>query len=229
MTQLWKRPGTRLLLALGILLLLTFALAYWWLGNLAHEIAGLVLLVVLLRHLLNNLTWWKQLGRGRWTARRALTTALTLCLAVDLLALAGTSIVISESLFALLPFPPSFGLREVHWFAAFWMVPLAGLHIGMNASRIGRFAGQALGLTLSAPLRLVLWAIGAGLAWAGLSSGAVLGLWPRLAFQYSLAMWDFNAAVLPFFLHWVAVLGLFVFAGAIVTRGLERVPVRAAA
>ena len=71
--------------------------------------------------------------------------------------------------------------------------------------------------------RTRVWAVlGGGCALAlavqGYLSASVLGLWSRLSFQYSLAMWDFNEAVLPFFGHWLAVIGLFAVLGYVSLR-----------
>ncbi|GGB26984.1 DUF4405 domain-containing protein [Allosediminivita pacifica] len=218
----WKRPGTRLWLALLTLALLVFCFAYWWLGNLAHEIAGTVMLLALSRHILNNRFWWRQLRAGRWTAERAVTTALTLLVALDVLVLLGTSLAISQSLLAALPRPALFTLREVHWFAAYWLIPLAALHLGLNTGRIGRLLRQVGLPATPRALRLGLCALLCLVALQGLASGGLLGLWPRLGFRYSLAMWDFNAAVWPFFLHWGAVIGLFAGIGLVLASATRR-------
>ncbi|WP_417209799.1 DUF4405 domain-containing protein [Antarctobacter sp.] len=214
MSRFWKKPGPRLMLALVALLLTGFALSYWWLGNLVHEVAGTVAIIVLLRHVLNNRAWWRQLGRGRWDLRRVLSAALTLLLAVNALVLAATSLAVSETLFSALNLPTLYVLREVHWFSAYWMIALAGLHLGMNGHRIKAYLSRLGALDpVSRPVRWAAILLWIAVAVQGVASGGALGLWPRLSFRYSLAMWDFNASVLPYFLHLGAFVGLFALLG----------------
>ncbi|WP_372836594.1 DUF4405 domain-containing protein [Puniceibacterium confluentis] len=209
-----KGPGPRLMLALAALVLTGFALSYWWLGNVVHEVAGTVAIIVLLRHVLNNGAWWRRLGRGRWDKRRVLSTVLTLLLALDALVLCITSVVVSETLFAALNLPGIFVLREIHWFSAYWMMALAGLHLGLNGHRIKTHLARLGALRPTPrPLRWAAILLWFAVALQGVASGGVLGLWPRLSFRYSLAMWDFNASVLPYFLHLGAFVALFAMLG----------------
>ncbi len=206
----WRSPSARLGLVAVMLALLAFCFSYWWQGNLWHEVAGTLVLTFILRHVLNN-GWWWRLARGRWTLARAVASVLTLLLALDVLVVTLTSLAISRSLS--LPLPGTFTLREIHWFAAWWMVALVGVHLGLNAGRVARFLRWSM---LPAAGRAALGMAALGLAVQGVFSGAILGLWPRLMFRYSLAMWDFNASVLPFFGHWIAVVMLF----AVIGRGI---------
>ncbi|MGN7871411.1 DUF4405 domain-containing protein [Paracoccus sp. 22332] len=220
MTRLrWTRPAPRLLLDSAILVLLLVAFAYWWQGNLAHEIVGTIFFVLLIRHLVNNGRWWSAARRGPYDFRRAMSLILTLLLAASMAVLLLTSLAISQSLFAFLPQPGLFTMREMHWFSAYWIMAIVGLHLGLNLGRITgllRSIGWITGRTR-------VWAVLGGLcalalAVQGYLSASVLGLWSRLSFQYSLAMWDFNEAVLPFFGHWLAVIGLFAVLGYVSLR-----------
>lgn len=215
----WTRPSPRLLLDSSILILLLAAFAYWWQGNLVHEIIGTLFFVLLVRHLVNNGQWWSAIRRGRYDLRRIMSLALTLLLAASMAVLMLTSLAISQSLFAFLPQPGLFTMREMHWCSAYWIMAIVGLHLGLNWTRI-------TGL-----LRNVGWSIGSSRTWMviglfcalaiviqGYFSASVLGFWPRLAFQYSMVMWDFNESVLPFFGHWLAVIGLFAVIGHAVLR-----------
>lgn len=215
----WGRPATRLLLDGAILVLLLVAFAYWWQGNLVHEIIGTLFFVLLIRHLLNNGRWWSAIPRGPYDPRRRVSLILSLLLAASMAVLFLTSLAISQSLFTFLPQPGLFTVREVHWFSAYWVMAIVGLHLGLNWSRVtallrnnGWLKGRtrvwtALGLFC-----------GLALATQGVFSAFVLGLWPRLLFSYSMTMWDFNEAVLPFFGHWLAVIGLFAMIGYVALR-----------
>ena len=206
MTLRWTRPIPRLLLDGAMLLCLLLAFAYWWLGNTVHEAAGTLFLLIVLRHVANNLLWWKGLRSSRMTLQRALNLLLGLLLSVTLVVLLVSSLAVSRSLAGWLPVPRIFLMQEVHWFAAYWAIALAALHIGVNWNRIAALLRAAIRRPVPRWAELLAWGIGVAGALQGIASGTVLGLWPRLGFRYSLSMWDFNASVLPFFLHWGAAL-----------------------
>lgn len=203
------RVALRLALDTAALVLLLLAFAYWWLGNAAHEAFGTALFALLARHLLSNRTWWASLRRGRYDLRRIVGACLTFCLAGAMTVLLITSLAISRTTFAWLPLPGSFALREAHMFAAYWVMALIGLHLGLNWQRVTMLAAR---VGASGPL----WrwggiVLGAMVALQGLRSAATMDLWTRLRFDYSLLMWDFNSRAMEFLGHWLAIVTLFAF------------------
>ena len=216
-----KTPLMRLIVDGGATVLLMLTLAYWWLGNLTHELAGTAVFVLLGRHLVNNSHWWGTLRKGRYDLRRRIGLVLTLLLAAAMAVLLATSLANSRSLFVWLPVADSTTLGEIHMFAAYWVMVVVGLHIGLNWNRVTV-------LLRNAGLRNALWVwIGwaAGLAFAiqGLRSAAVMDLWTRLRFDYSLVMWDFNEQTAAFFGHWLAIIALFAVAMQFAMLGMGRI------
>jgi len=202
----WTRPLPRLILDGAMLTGLLLAFAYWWLGNGVHEAAGAVFLVLVLRHVANNLFWWKGLRRGPPDVQRALNLVLGLLLSATLVILLASSVAISHSLAAWLPMPRIFAMQDLHWSAAYWTIALAALHMGVNWTRIAALLRGINGQRLPFQAGLAAWCAAIAMAVRGISSGTELGLWPRLRFANALSMWDFNQSVLPFFLHWAAAL-----------------------
>jgi hypothetical protein len=120
-----------------------------------------------------------------------------------------TSVVISKSVFELLPIPDSIYLRDVHWFAAYWVMVIVGVHLGLHWSRVMAMMRTTLRLSPRNFARTSVLRIAAALlAGFGAWSFSVLGVWGKLTFTYSLDFWDFTAAVTPFFGHWAGVVSL---------------------
>ncbi len=92
----------RLLLGLGIAGLLVFCLSYWWLGNIAHELAGTAMFLLLAVHIALNRWWYGTIPRALRKMRNALNVIATVLLAVAMVVLLVTSVLISNALAAFL-------------------------------------------------------------------------------------------------------------------------------
>ncbi|MEO8686080.1 MAG: DUF4405 domain-containing protein [Devosia sp.] len=204
-----KTPIYRLLLPIGMAALLLLSLAYWWLDNVPHEIFGTGLFVLIAWHISMNRSWFTNLFRGRYNGRRIFTVLLHVLLIVNMAVLLMTSIIISKSVLALLPLPKSTFLRQIHWFTAYWVMIVVGIHLGLHWTRVMMLLRSMLGLSSgSAPRTWVLRVAALVLAVFGVWSFLVLGVWGKLTFTYSLDFWDFTASVTPFFGYWSGVIGL---------------------
>jgi hypothetical protein len=199
----------RLLLPGAMAILLLLSLAYWWLENVPHEIFGTAMFALLAYHIVVNRFWFKNLFRGRYDARRVFIVALQLLLIVNMIILLVTSIAISKSLFSAFPIPYSNYMREVHWFSAYWVMVIVGIHLGLHWARIMALSRSILRLSsTNAPGTWLLRVAAALLAGVGVWSFSVLGVWNHLTFTYSLDVWNFKTSVTPFFGHWAAVVAL---------------------
>ncbi|WP_244471162.1 DUF4405 domain-containing protein [Rhizobium ecuadorense] len=200
---------TRLLLPGFMAVLLLLSLAYWWLDNLPHELFGTALFTLLAWHLAVNRLWFKNLFRGRYDGRRVVTALLHLLLGANMLVLVITSAIISKSVFAPLPIPDSIYLRDIHWFSAYWVMIVVGVHLGLHWTRVLAMVRSSMGAMQND--RVGSWPlhIAAIVATAfGVWSVMVLGVLAKLTFTYSLDFWDFTASVTPFFGHWAGVVAL---------------------
>lgn len=189
--------------------LLLLGLAYWWLDNLVHELAGTAMFMLLVRHLFINRTWFKQLRRVRYDVRRALVLILHAIVAASMAVLFITSLVISRTVFVFLPLPELPYLREIHWFSAYWVVVIVGIHLGTHWHRVMALTAPILRAFSSRWLAMSLRLLAIGGAAYGLWSFGALGVGGKLTFTYGLDFWDFTSSVSPFFAHWTGVLCLF--------------------
>lgn len=199
----------RLALVSAMAVFLLLALAYWWLENLPHEIFGTAMFALLVWHIVVNRHWFKNLFRGRYDTRRLVVLVLHLLLMTNMAVLLVTSIVISKSVFSLLPIPDSIYLREIHWLSAYWTMIIVGVHLGLHWARVMAMLNLSLGLSQESVIRRLMLRVAAVLvAGFGAWSFQVLGVWTKLSFNYSLDFWDFNASVTPFFGRWAGVVSL---------------------
>jgi hypothetical protein len=204
-TFLWRLvlDGT----AAGLLLV---ALAYYWLDNTAHELAGTGVFLLLVVHNVFNRRWYGAMARPQRAARSRIDRVLTLCLLAAMLVLLVTSLMISHSVFSFLQAGGGYTARQAHTFAAYWSLALVAIHLGIRWERVMSVARNTFNITAKSRARtLVLRLIAAAIAAHGLYSSAVMGLGTKLALQMSLDGWDFEASAFGFFLHWLSIVGLY--------------------
>lgn len=205
-------------LPMAMLALVLLSLAYWWLGNIPHELFGTALFALLSWHINLNRAWFRNLTRGSYDARRVFIVLLHAGLIVNMALLLITSVMISETVFAWVPGLDSNDLREIHRFSAYWIVMATGAHVGLHWKRVraGLFGRLSLAGSRIATIASYVLAIVA--LCQGVASFQHLGVWTKLTFNYSLEFWDFTSSVAPFFGNWLMVFML----PAIVTHFLMK-------
>lgn len=192
--------------------LLLFAFAYFWQGNASHEWAGIGMFMLLIVHNAFHRRWFASLAQEPRAKRGKFNIALTLVLLVGMLALLGTSLVISETLFAGLRLDDDFTLRRVHAGIAYWLLIVVSIHLGLRWPLLMAVARKLFGFKESNAVRTaILRLAAAGIALQGVFSALALKLPARLVFQLSLDWWNFEESVAAFFLHCMAVAGLGIF------------------
>lgn len=190
--------------------LLLFAFAYFWQGNSAHELAGIGMFLLLAVHNVFHRRWFATLPkRGQRERRGKFNIALTFMLLAGMLVLLGTSLLISETLFAELRLDDDLTARLIHAGVAYWLLVVVAIHLGLRWPLLMGVARKLFGITqANAVCTAVLRLIAIGIAVQGLFSVFALNLRARLAFQMSLDWWNFEESVAAFFGHCAAVAGL---------------------
>ena len=196
------------LIAAGLLL---FGFSYWWLGNTAHEVAGTALFLLLAVHNVFNRRFYKRFAKTHGDVRGLFNIAVTLALLVAIVALLVTSVLISNTLSGFISLHGGFTLRQIHTLAAYWALVIVAVHLGLRWPMIMAVTRNLAGITRPSairawPLRLTAVAIAVHGVWSSFE----LGLGPKLAMQVTLYWWNFEESVAGFFVHCIAIAGLYI-------------------
>lgn len=203
--------------------LLLFAFAYFWQGNVSHEVAGASMFLLLVVHNVFHRRWFATLGGGPRARRGRFNIALTFVLLAGMLGLLGTSLVISETLFAGLRLDDDFTARQIHAGVAYWLLIIVAIHLGLRWPLLMSVGRKLCGITKASAARtMALRVIAIGIAVQGMSSALALNLRSRLFFQMSLDWWNFEESVAGFFGHCVAIAGLCMFLTHYTMQWLQR-------
>ncbi|QND15294.1 DUF4405 domain-containing protein [Rhizobium leguminosarum bv. trifolii] len=210
-------------LAAGLLLA---ALAYNWLGNAAHEIIGTGMFLLLISHNIFNRRWYGMITKGWREPRGIVTRVINLSLLITMLTLLVTSIIISQTVFGFLSLTGTFTRRQIHASAAYLALLMASIHLGLRWSMIIGVVGSRFGMAAEGRLpTLVLRVVAMTIAVYGVQSLLTIDVGSKLFMQMSFDFWDFQTATPAFFLHHIAIIGLFVFIthyGLKLVRGRKR-------
>jgi len=207
------RPNYRLLSRLAITgiaaVLLMLALAYWWQGNLFHELVGVAVFALLIGHNLINRWWYGTVLRTPPVAQRWAVLIGNFALLAPMLVLLITSVLISQSVFSALPLDASTMAREIHILAAYWVIAIFAVHLGMHWTIVMGAMARTFGLRSPSRMRtMVLRAVAVAIATYGAFAIAVMGFGGKLVDPYVLDMWDFQARMPEFLLNYAAIVGL---------------------
>jgi len=200
----------RLILDFASLALVLLCLAYWWLGNLWHELFGTALFALVIVHNVFNRRWYSNVARNLADGSRLLNAVTIACLATTMAVMLVSSVLISRDLFPFMSLDGGFAVREIHMFAAYWLLMILALHLGtrwtvvMNVFR-GAFGIERPNILRSATLRLFTFAAA---AW-GIHNTIEMGFGSKLMLTYTLDMWDFNESALGFFLNYGSIVCLY--------------------
>jgi Domain of unknown function (DUF4405) len=192
--------------------LLLIGLAYWWLGNTVHELVGTGMFLLLIVHNVFNRRWYGTLSKSRREARGLINTGVTLLLLIAMLALLVTSVLISDTLSGVMSPYGGFTVRQIHTLAAYWVLVIVAVHLGLRWPMIMGVARHLLGIATSSAARtLALQVTAAAVACHGVWSSVALGLGTKLSMQMTLDWWNFDESVAGFFLHCLAIAGLYIY------------------
>jgi hypothetical protein len=209
--------------------LLLFGLSYWWFGNIAHELAGTAMFLLVMVHNVFNRRWYGTIPKARREARGLFNIAVTLLLLVAMLALLATSVLISNALSGIMSTYGGFTVRQIHTLAAYWVLVIVSVHLGLRWPMIMGVAGKLSNISKPNAIRTVaLRVIAVLIAVHGVWSSFELGIGTKLSMQMTLDWWNFEESAAGFFVHCIAIAGLYMFLTYYAMKGLLKLKGRTA-
>jgi hypothetical protein len=207
-------------LAAGLLLV---GLAYWWLGNVVHEVVGTSMFLLLIAHNFFNRRWYGSVPRTPREQRSLFNVSVTFALLIAMLTLLVTSVLISNALSTFLPAWGGFTVQQIHTLAAYWSLVIVSIHLGLRWPMLMAIARNLFGITTPRALRTIAFrALAVAIAIHGIWSSYELGLGTKLSMRMTLDWWNFEESVVGFFIHCIAVAGLAISATYYGLQALER-------
>lgn len=132
-----KKAMIKMLIDIGMTVLLFFSMSFQFMEQMNHEIFGTVLFATFILHHILNWRWYINLGKGKYTGTRILTTVIDFIILIDMFALMFSGMRMSGYVFKWLNLNYSMELaRTLHMTASYGGFLLLGIHIGLHYGMI---------------------------------------------------------------------------------------------
>lgn len=209
---------TDILMTIALLLLMS----YMMVGRDVHEWIGVAMFVLFVIHHILNVKWSKNLTHGKYTAYRIVQTILVVCIFVSMIGSMYSGIVLSREVFTWLSLGASRSFaRNLHMLAAYWGFIFMGLHLGLHWNMILVMVGKRFGKKSKAR-EIVFRMIGALIAGYGIYAFMNREIFSYMFLQQKFVFFDLSASLLLFLLDYLAMLGLWVFLGHYLAKGIGK-------
>ena len=203
-------------------LALLFLMPYELIGEAVHEWIGAGMFLLFILHHILNRKWTGNLTKGRYKPLRIIQTILVMLILICILGSMASGIILSRHVFAFLKIRGmSAPARVIHMTCAYWGFVLMSLHLGIHWGMMMGMAGKIF----PKPSKARTWILrlaGIGIAGYGVYAFIKRDILSYLLMQVQYVFFNFEEPVIFFILDYMAAMGLFVFIGYYLRKGLAR-------
>ena len=204
------------LITVALLLLMPYGLV----GEAAHEWIGAGMFLLFILHHILNRKWTGNIGKGKYTPYRILQTVLVVLVLICMLGSMISGIILSRHIFSFLNIRGFSGpARIMHMTCAYWGFVLMSLHLGIHWGIMTGMAGKLFEQPSAARKWLARLA-GFGIAAYGVWAFIKRDVLSYMLMQVHFVFFDYEEPVIFFILDYMAAMGLFVWIGHYLSRGL---------
>lgn len=205
-------------------LTLLFLMGYQLWGEIAHEWAGVGMLILFFAHHFLNRHWYMNLFKGRFAPMRIFQICVDTLLLTAMLAQMYSGIVMSRHVFAFLPIHGGMALaRRMHILGAYWGFILMSVHLGLHWNMFLGMAKRKVGKAKSSHLvRLILFLLGILIAAHGAFVFIDRNFPIYLFLQSEFVFLDYEEPLWSFYLDYISLMGLWVFLSHYLSKGLRK-------
>ena len=206
---------------IGMTAVLLLLMAYSLVGEAAHEWLGIGMFALFIVHHILNSSWCRNIFKGKYTPFRIWQTALIALVLACMLVSMVSGIVISRHALAFLSITGGQSwARTLHMLSAYWGFVFMSLHLGLHWSMMMSMA-RRMGAKPSVPWSWAVRIVGFLIAGYGVYAFIKREIGSYMFLHTQFVFFDFGEPLILFLLDYIAVMGLFVFIGHYVSKGLR--------
>ncbi len=220
-----KKQGIKIGIDTIMVFILSLLMGYSLVGEMAHEVLGILMFLLFLFHHILNAAWLKNLLHGHYTAVRICQIVVNILLLIIMVVIPTSGILMSRHLFTFLPAYRGMELvRTVHLAGSYWGFVLMSFHLGLHWNKIMGIIkrkvwqkGNSWILTFLVRTAAVLVALYGCYAFGKQHMGSYL------FFKNQFVFFDFSQPRGIFFLQQLAMMELFALFGYCFLAGLKKI------
>jgi hypothetical protein len=206
-----RQLAARLIIDFVMTVLLSCAYAYRIIGDAAHEWIGISVFALFVVHNAINWRWYKNIFKGKYTFRRTIGAIVNTTLIFTMATLLVTGLLQSRAVLAFLHLPGDMALRQAHTTAAYWSLPLIGVHVGLHWEMIMNGFGKMMRVNGSSLMgRVILRSISVMIVIYGIYASFDRDMGAKLFLGYSFDFWNPDRPAVLFFTSNLAIMGVYV-------------------
>lgn len=217
-----RKQQAKIAVDIFMTLCLLFLMPYELIGEAIHEWIGAGMFLLFILHHILNRKWTGNLTKGRYKPLRIIQTILVMLILICILGSMASGIILSRHVFAFLKIRDlSAPARVIHMTCAYWGFVLMSLHLGIHWGMMMGIAGKIF----PKPSKARTWILrlaGIGIAGYGIYAFIKRDILSYLLMQVQYVFFNFEEPVIFFILDYMAAMGLFVFIGYYLRKGLAR-------
>jgi len=195
----------RIAIDAAMTVLLIFAYSCRITGNFTHKLTGAGLFVLFLTHVLINRHWFAAIFKNSYTPNRIFMTAVNILVALTAATTfitGGLETFCSSSLSAI---ENIITVREIHAAAAYWLMPLIGVHLGFHWKMLSMPSGA--NRVIITVMRILAFLFAVFGIWSFLDRNMFAKMFLGFSFDY----WRSERPVILFFIQILSIIWIFVF------------------
>lgn len=215
-----KKQIVRMAVDLAMTVILLLLVGYSRIGETAHEWLGITMTALFAAHHILNRKWISAVFHGKYTPFRLFQTVITVLLCCTFIGSAVSGIIVSKHIFASLFSGGASVARTVHMLCGYWNFVLMSLHLGLHWIAITGMVSKKLPKNKTA-LKWTARAVAFLIAGYGVYALIYRQVADYLFGRTMFAFFDASEPLILFYLDYIAIMGLFVFAGHYISKALK--------
>ena len=229
-----KQQIVRMIVDFAMTIILLLQMGYLRIGETVHEWLGITMFVLFIVHHLLNRRWIAEIFHGKYTPFRVFQTALVALLFLTMIGSAVSGIMVSKHIFTFMDIGHISFARNLHMLCGYWNFVLMSLHLGLHWIMITGMISRQFAQDSRVPgsnaksdnsSRTVVFAariIAALIAAYGIFVMITRQIPEYLFGTVKFASFDISEPLPLLLIDYLAMMGLFVFAGHYVAKGLRK-------
>ncbi len=216
-----RKTVLKIAVDIGMIVILLFLMAYELVGETAHEWLGVGIFVLFVTHHVLNHQWLQNVFRGKYTALRIWQAILVAGIFLTMIGSIISGVILSRHAFAFLPIKGGRAFaRNLHMLSAYWGLVWMALHLGFHWSMMMGMAKQVV-KKISPVCQWLLRGIAILIAGYGVYAFIQRDIGSYMLLKNQFVFFNFEEPLVFFMADYMAVMGLFVFIGHYLTKGLK--------